>query len=209
MSKDKNIKAMKYIMEHSPNNNRWNNIWIDEGTSLEEFHEIRNSLMESGFSVELNKGNEDIPHNVNIIMGNALEQGLQNPIWGEVLVKIKMRRENHIVVPKFTRFAKSEDDVPKIKNRPIADWFVEDPEPSVEGKEAQMARKSDERRLKNKEALKKLRQDLKDSNIKVAVEQEKVPQPILPKTSDVENTHEGNTALQKRNHSKITRSLSR
>lgn len=217
MSKEKAIQSIKYIMQHSPNNDRWNNIWLDERISKEEFQEMNDSLFESGFLVELQIGNKDIPSNVDILMHNALEQGLQNPIWGEVLTEIKTHRENHIAAPKVSRPAQSkltEDNVPKIKNRPIAEWFVPIPD-YIDQKEAMMAKEADERRLKNKEALKKLRQEsknkqvLEDPNIKVAVEQAKNLQDIVTRVSNIENIPQGSTGFKKRKQSKIAKSLSR
>lgn len=215
MSKDKTIESIKYIMQHSPNNDRWNNIWIDERASEEEFHEIYNSLTESGFLVNVRRGTNDIPTNIDIIIHNALEKGLQDPIWGEVLTEIKTHRQNQIELPKAARSSKNQernvdDNIPKIKNRPIDGWFVEDPDPTLKGKEAQMTRKADEERSRRKASLKKLRQELREKeegNMEKAVEQAKAVVDILPKTSNVENIQD-NTEVRKRDFSKVARSNS-
>lgn len=221
MSKEKTINSMKYIMQHSPNNERWNNIWIDEHISKEEFYEVHESLTEAGFSVECTRGNEDIPFNVNIIIDNALEQGLQNPIWGEVLTKIKTDRENHIEAPRTIRSVTTEpieDKVPKIKNRPISEWFTEDPEPTLDGKRAIMERAADEKRQRNKEARKILQQEfqlrkdkeaaLKAQKMGEAIKQLDNLKSILPKTSDIENS-DSNSRMNKRSHKEVARSKSR
>lgn len=217
MSKEKTINTIKYIMSHSPNNDRWNNIWIDEYSTSEEFREVYNSLIESGFMVEFNRGNYDIPDNIDIIMSNALEEGLKSPIWGEVLTEIKNNREKQIDLPKAISTSgdlrtKLDDNIPKIQNRPIDTWFVQDPEPTLEGKAAIMAREADARRLKNKESLSQLRQEFKNkkqttSNMDKALEQAKSAVDILPKLSDGENI-EKNTEVEKRKLIKVARSNS-
>ncbi len=204
MSKEKTINSIKYIMRHLPNNDRWNNIWIDEYSTSEEFQEVYNSLIESGFMVELNRGNHDIPDNINIIMSNALEKGLKSPIWGEVLTEIKTNREKQIELAKSVstsgdiKTKLDDSNVPKIKNRPIDTWFVQDPDPTIKGKAAIMAREADAKRLKNKE---------KTSNMDKAIEQAKAVIDLLPKTPDIENTQD-NTEVKKRKFIKVARSNS-
>ncbi len=91
-SYEKIIDQIKYIMQHSPQQDRWNNIWTS-GVPFDELVYLKKSLSIAGIKLEEVKNLESVTCAVNVLLDKALEKGLSDPVWGETLTTIKNARE--------------------------------------------------------------------------------------------------------------------
>ncbi len=96
---EKEIEQIKFVIQNSPSNDRWDNIWLDmNALEASDLLSLRESLERAGLSytsdIDKIRGNADIPRAIDVHLNNALQTGLTDPVWGQTLTNVKAARES-------------------------------------------------------------------------------------------------------------------